>query len=158
MKRMITAVIIILLSMNMIFAEQTIKTNVEQYKIKDESKNIKEVREYLKKRQEKIEKEKKKKKPESSLRRFGVQFFSSGAMAYLSTWILSRLFSMVTTRNSSELPDTYWIFIITNSAGMATYIAVKDYYDVQLIRGNQEDRYSNRNQNFYRLSLLSSRF
>ena len=158
MKRITAAVIIILLGMNIIFAGQTVKTNVEQYKIKDESKNIKEVTEYLKKRQEKIEKAKKKIKPESSLRRFEVQFLSSGAMVYLSTWLFSRLFSMATTRNFSELPDTYWIFIITNSVGMATYIAVKDYYDVQRIQESREDRYSNRNQNFYRLSLLSSRF
>ena len=151
-------IIITALSAHAGFCSPLVITNVEKHEIKDDSENVKEVAEYLKKRQEALERARKEKKPQSSLKRFEIQFFSAGAMAYVTTWLLSRIFAEFTIDDASDLPDIYWMLIITNSVGMATYISVKDYYDVKRIRERDKDKYSKRKQISYKLSLIRKKF
>ncbi len=161
MKKIIICITILFLHFQILFSMQNSTTNVLQYQIKDKSENLKEVEEYLKKRQEVLEQLKKKKEPESSLRRFEIQFFSSGAMVYFSTYIFVKLFCEIYSSDSSELSVSHWCFIITNSVGIGTYIAIKDYYDVKKIRMKEmeeEKNYGNIDQNYYRFSFLKKRF
>lgn len=157
MKRLIVFIIILLI-VHTSFAEQSSITNVEQYEIKDDSEKIKEVAEYLKKRQEEMERLKKKRKPEDSLRRFEILFFSSGTVAYLGSYFIAKIFATFNLGQSSELPYTYWYFIITNSVGVATYISIKDYYDVKRIRSQEQDTYNSIKQHSYKLGLLRIKF
>lgn len=158
MKKIIICITILFLHFQILFSRQNFTTNVLQYQIKDKSENLKEVEEYLKKRQEVLEQLKKKKEPESSLRRFEIQFFSSGAMVYFSTYIFVKLFSEIYSSASSELSAANWYFIIVNSIGIGTYIAIKDYYDVKKIKMEEEKNYGNIDQSYYRFSFLSKRF
>ncbi len=158
MKRCVILILLIVMSSHFVFAQQTAVTNVEKFKIEDESQNIKEVEEYLRNRQLILEKINNKKEPESSLRRFEVMFFTSGAMVYFSTFIFVKLFAKFSRGTSSELPYTYWYYIISNSAGIAAYIAIKDYYDVKKFRLEEEKRHGSIEQNTYRVSFLSQRF
>jgi len=64
---------------------------------------------------------------ENKYRRFEIIFFSSGAVIYFTSYLLARLFAEINLGHSSELPDSYWYFIIVNSIGMATYISIHDY-------------------------------
>lgn len=141
---------------HVIWAEESSVTNIEQYRIKDKGENIEEVREYLLKRQKELEEKQNQKEPESSLRRFEVMFFTSGAMVYFSTLIFTKLFAEIYRGRSSELPNTYWTFIVANSVGIGTYIAIKDYYDIAHFQ--EEKKYGKENQNHYRFSLLRKRF
>ena len=158
MKKIFLILIIIVCSLKLSFAEKTVVTNKEQYEIKDKSASIKEVAEYLKERESKLKEAKSKKEPESALRRFEVQFFSAGAMSYLTTWLATRLFALATISSGSDLPDIYWMFVVTNSVGMATYIATKDYYDVKRIKSKEIDRMGYKEQNYYKISLINQQF
>ena len=123
MKRLFLMVMIFLLAVYSLESQTASRTNVERYDIKkkeaEKEEKAKEVEAYLKERAAAMEKEKKKRKPESALRRFEIQFLSARAMAYVSSWLLSRIFAQVTLQESSDLPNVYWYFIIANSAGMA---------------------------------------
>ncbi len=157
-KILIMIICILFTAANIIFAEKSTITNVEQYKIKDTGKDVEEVAAYLKQRQAELEKLKNMKPPESSLRRLEIIFFSSGAIVYWSTYLFARLFAEYHLEHSSELPDSYWYFIITNSVGMATYITVKDYYHAKEIRGIEGNKYGKTYKNNYKVSLLKAKF
>ncbi len=158
MKKLIIIIVCILLSVCLVSARQNVVTNVEQYQIKDTGEDVEEVAKYLKERQAELEKQKKMREPESSFRRFEVVFLSAGAIVYWSSYLFVRLYAEFQIERSTELPDSYWYFIITNSVGMATYIAVKDYYDVKRIQEIDRNKYGKKKNNYYKLSLLKARF
>ena len=158
MKQIVITILLVLFCVHAGFSEQEVKTNVEKYKIKEDARDIEEVAAYLKERQKMLESLNDQKEPESSVRRFEVMFFSSGAMAYFSTYLFVKLFAQFTTGHSSELPSSYWYFIITNSVGMATYISIKDYYEVKEIRNIEDNKQSHIGKNNYKMSLYNQRF
>ncbi|MBU1078256.1 MAG: hypothetical protein KKH98_13240 [Spirochaetes bacterium] len=158
---MVSIILILLICLNMGFplaAATGSVTNVQQYQIKGEGEDLDDVRKYLEERQAALEKIKNKKEPESSLRRFEVQFLTSGAMVYFSTYIFVKLFAEIYWGASSELPDTHWYFVITNSVGIGTYIAIKDYYDVKRMRAEDPDKFGREEEKLYRFSFLNKRF
>jgi len=129
-------------------------TNVEIYKVPEKGKELKSVAKYLKERKEKQIKEKNKKKQESPVRRFEIEFFSSTAILYLSTFSILKLYQMLLAGSSSSLPDVQWYYIGFNSIGIATYIAVKDYYDNREYYNNKVEKGNNN----YKFSFLKVRF
>ena len=121
--------LLFLLIENLIYSETNFVTNIEQYKIDESLKGTKEVEKYLKEREEKIREDILKREKESPLRRFEVIFFSSGAMVYITTLFMLKIYQEFTTGESSNLPDVQWYYIGLNSIGLATYISIKDYYE-----------------------------
>ena len=137
-----------------LLAETNSVTNVEKYKVPEKGKQLKEVEKYLKEREERLKKLAETREPESPIRRFEIEFFSSAPMIYLSTMFLLKLYQEITTQESSVLPDVQWYFIGFNSIGIAMYIAIKDYYDNKRSRNRLEIK----TQNNYKLAFLNIKF
>ncbi len=150
----ITLFFLYFILVNLLNADTNSITNIERYKVPDKGKQIKEVEKYLKEREERLKELAQKRKPESPVRRFEVEFFSSAPMLYLSTMFILKIYQEIITGESSELPDVQWYFIGFNSIGIATYIAIKDYYDNKKIQNKVEVRKGNN----YKLSFLRIRF
>ncbi|MBN1897631.1 MAG: hypothetical protein JW827_02555 [Spirochaetes bacterium] len=135
-------------------AENTSVTNIESYKVPEKGRQLKEVEKYLKQRDEAAKDLARKRKPESPLRRFEIQFFTSAPIVYLSTLFILKIYQEAIVGTSSELPDVQWYFIGVNSIGIATYIAIKDYYD-----NKQEYHKAEKDSpNSYKLTFLQARF
>ncbi len=141
-----------------LLAKQETITNVEQYQIKENQENLKEVEEYLKQREEEMNKIKERERAESPARRFEVMFFSSGAMVYWSSYLFVRIFAQIAKGTSSEMNNTYWYYIGFNAVGVATYVAIKDYYDRKAKLDIEQNNSGNFNPRDYRLTFLAVRF
>ncbi len=139
---------------DLLFSDTNSVTNVEIYKVPDKGKELKSVAEYLNRRGKKQIEEKNRQKSESPARRFEIEFFSSTAILYLSTFSILKIYQMLLTESSSELPDVQWYYIGFNSIGIATYIAVKDYYDNRDYYNNKVEKGNNN----YKFSFLKIRF
>lgn len=164
MKRLVFAFIVLVFIIEIftmqitLIAKQETVTNVEQYQIKENQENLKEVEEYLKQREEEMNKIKERERAESPARRFEVMFFSSGAMVYWSSYFFVRIFAQIAKGTSSEMNNTYWYYIGFNAIGVATYVAIKDYYDRKAKFDLEQNNSGNFNQRDYRLTFLAVRF
>lgn len=154
MKRYVLIFVGIFIITSYLWAETNSVTNIERYKVPEKGKQLKEVEKYLKEREERLKKLAERREPESPIRRFEIEFFSSAPMIYLSTMFLLKLYQEITTQESSVLPDVQWYFIGFNSIGIATYIAIKDYYDNK----KSKNRVEIKTENNYKLTFLKIRF
>ncbi|MDD5066193.1 MAG: hypothetical protein PHF84_04030 [bacterium] len=158
MKKSLLIILTCLFFTDLGLAKQQARTNVIQYQIKEEQDKSREVAEYLKKREEELNQQNSRFKQESSLRRFEVMFFSSGAMVYWSSLVFVKLFAEIATGYSSELNNTYWYYIGFNALGIATYISIKDYYDIKAEAVTREHGPGNAGSGGYQFRFLSMRF
>lgn len=156
MKRIFIILFLLSFTARLAAAGNTMITNRVLYRESDRQTG--EVEEYLKKRREEKAAFEKKARAESPLRRFEVMFFSSGAMTYWSSLIFVKLFAQIATGHSSVMNNTYWYYIGFNALGIATYVAVKDYYDRRDEAVFNQNKYGNLNQKNYTINLLYARF
>lgn len=158
MKKIILILISLFIFTNIIHAKEIIVTNAKPYEIKGEQENLQEVEKYLKEHNDELEKIKNQEEPESRLRRAEVMFFSSGAIAYFSTYLFAELFATINKGTATTLPNTYWAYIGFNAIGIGTYVTIKDSIEYAKYLEDEKAKNEKLNQTSYRLDLLNKRF